>query len=72
LRLVNGGNNSVYTSRGKSHSNQNNNRQSGVNQIAGSKNQKRVCPNPSSEDIPVFNSQKVSILKVTNVIGNVV
>ena len=72
LRLANGGNNSVNSVRVRSHSNQNNNRQSGVNQLGVVKNQITVYPNPSNGNITISNSQKINELKVTDVIGNVV
>jgi hypothetical protein len=70
LRLA--GNNNTLTARVRSHSNQNNNRVAGVNQLIGNVSQLTVYPNPSIGSVTVSNSQKIDALKVSDVLGNVI
>ncbi|HKC69189.1 MAG TPA: T9SS type A sorting domain-containing protein, partial [Bacteroidia bacterium] len=71
LRLSNGGN-STYAAKIRSHSNQNNNRQSGINKFNANAGDVTVYPNPSAGNFTVSNSQKIDELKVTDVLGNLV
>jgi len=70
LRLASG-NNSTLVAKVRSHSNQNNNRVAGINQLVGS-TQLMVYPNPSTGNITVSNSQKIDELRVTDVLGNII
>lgn len=69
---LNGGNNTVYGAKIRSHSNQNNNRQSGINKFNANSGEVTVFPNPSNGEFTVLNSQKIDDLKVIDVLGNVV
>src|SRR6185437_5401454 len=71
LRLANGGN-STYAAKVRSHSNQNNNRQSGINKLNANASQVSIYPNPSNGDFTVLNSQKIDELKVMDVLGNII
>jgi hypothetical protein len=66
-----GNNNSTFANKVKSHSNQSNNRVAGISQLSMG-NRVSVYPNPSAGSITILNSQKTDVLKITDVLGNVV
>ncbi len=68
---LSGGNNSNLAARVKSHSNQSNNRVSGINKLVdnGTVN---VYPNPSTGSIVIVNTQKADEMKITDVLGNII
>ncbi|HXU27228.1 MAG TPA: T9SS type A sorting domain-containing protein, partial [Bacteroidia bacterium] len=69
---LSGSGNSIYVAKVRSHSNQNNNRQVGINKFNANSSQVTIFPNPSNGNFTVLNSQKIDELKVMDVLGNVV
>ncbi|MEO8760799.1 MAG: T9SS type A sorting domain-containing protein [Bacteroidia bacterium] len=70
-RLV-GGNNSTMAAKIKSHSNQANNRASGINNVTDFVNQVAVYPNPGNGAITVSSFEKMDAFKVTDMLGNTI
>jgi len=71
LRLS--GNNNVFAAKVKSHSNTNNNRVTGINQlIGGTKNQITIYPNPASSNVTIGFATAVSkaTIKVVSLLGS--
>ncbi|MEO8760800.1 MAG: PKD domain-containing protein [Bacteroidia bacterium] len=72
MLLAGGGNNSTMAAKIKSHSNQANNRSSGIKKHATDAIDVNLYPNPGNGLITISTSQKMDELKVTDMLGNTI